>query len=733
MNSLDNTLSFKEILEYKADDRYFNTPFLARQKDLILEDLQANILKGSKHKYSIYCLIKFNDSNKKSQKVNKMVNPQMDDQALEAVKNKIQQQLFKGGTLKPIKVCKEFINGQLEEEEDQGKKKKNKKKVLVPGEIRAWGRAKNELSTLDKVDAQIKKLLARKAQIKQVLPNTEMEKLMDLKNKVDELTARDENLRKQIRLKQDQIDYFKRLKDEVAVTLNQREWRNLKQEYDQISESLKEYSQSIDEHTSGLFFVNELAKINQKLQKLQSKKEAFFFFSNSSSAATSKRSISPNTPDGVEQFHSEDLTLKQEIARWLKNIPLTSAKDQMELPPDNNHVGLYLSYQGYQYLFNPKRIGQFINLNDDDIKAFEEGLEKRCQRAFGAVSKPTLDKDLANPSDALVLISTDDEDLISRIAKKEENKEDYQEELFDFFVESTKFKNIRFKAHFGSVAFKIGFRNPEKSNDAPRGWFGFKDGISNPRYFTSRDFEKQNGYKPDPPARLNTVLRRNELSPKPYACGSFVVLLKFRLFPSRFKGKIKKLSEKLGYEDYQGYAASNVIGRHKDGTPLVDPFTYPSRQKENYNDFDYKSDPEGLQCPMNSHVRKANPRSEADWRDRQIVRRGMVYGPLNLSKKDKDSPERGLLFVSYQSRLQHFEDIVNKGIYGYNFNRINVGKDALFTEKGEYKKGQKYVDASGRKVNAYTGENKQLVQFKGGQYFFASSISFIKTNLENCM
>ena len=54
------------------------------------------------------------------------------------------------------------------------------------------------------------------------------------------------------------------------------------------------------------------------------------------------------------------------------------------------------------------------------------------------------------------------------------------------------------------------------------------------------------------------------------------------------------------------------------------------------NDFNYRSDKDGMQCPLHAHIRKVNPRGDRvlrkggtmqEERAKQIARRGMTYGP----------------------------------------------------------------------------------------------------------
>lgn len=420
---------------------------------------------------------------------------------------------------------------------------------------------------------------------------------------------------------------------------------------------------------------------------------------------------------------------KKTIVNWLKHLRLTSAREQIETEQEKsetegksssgNMIGLYLSYQGYEFFCDPEKIKHLIRFEDEDIFAFQEGLAKRCPRAFGAG-----EDDYKHPSHALILIATDDARL-KEVNDVRGQKESTEAQLFQLFAEwaTPPVKDFdAFEENYGKVFFEIGMRNPEGSDGLPREWFGFRDGISNPRFFPDRGRPNPPGFVPDEPAPLDVALRRNRLAGN-YACGSFVVFLKLEQNDKAFKRMVKELAGKLGMEDYKGLAAAYIIGRHKDGTPLHEAFNFPTLgdRNRNLNDFDYGNDQDGAVCPMHAHIRKANPRDGQAWG--RIVRRGKVYGRDN-------SKNKGILFLSYQSSLLAFEDMVNRGLYGYKYKNKILGKDMLFVNKGEYQGNHRYRNASGYPRSPYLRAEK-LVEFKGGQYFFASSISFIQKSLEN--
>ncbi|HEU0098013.1 MAG TPA: hypothetical protein VFQ67_04485 [Allosphingosinicella sp.] len=95
--------------------------------------------------------------------------------------------------------------------------------------------------------------------------------------------------------------------------------------------------------------------------------------------------------------------------------------------------------------------------------------------------------------------------------------------------------------------------------------------------------------------------------------------------------------------------AAKIMGRWRDGTPLcLSPDApAPERCEEG---FAFAEDPQGLACPVSSHVRVMNPRDQAlsgmaaTTGVPQIVRRGMPYGPELTGDRD-DGVDRGILGI----------------------------------------------------------------------------------------
>jgi Dyp-type peroxidase family len=133
--------------------------------------------------------------------------------------------------------------------------------------------------------------------------------------------------------------------------------------------------------------------------------------------------------------------------------------------------------------------------------------------------------------------------------------------------------------------------------------------------------------------------------------------------------------------------AAKLCGRWRNGTPLLlspdtdtpDPPIPPGA----LNDFDYvgeRGDKRGYRCPIGSHIRRMNPRSQHVASNgghlHRIIRRGIPYGPPYDPTHPRDGQARGLLglFIGVSLRDQ-FEFLMaqwaNDGIFAAGLGHTN--------------------------------------------------------------
>jgi Dyp-type peroxidase family len=270
--------------------------------------------------------------------------------------------------------------------------------------------------------------------------------------------------------------------------------------------------------------------------------------------------------------------------------------------------------------------------------------------------------------------------------------------------------------------------------------FGFRDGVSQP-LFLKGDIDKEKEHskfsKWDPCAPLNLVLFKDPLGQKQESYGSFLVYRKLEQnVKAQNEDVVHKLAEKL-----KGSGAPNpdlagayTMGRFKDGTPVVLEKT-PSPKEPEENNFNYKEDQQGLKCPFHAHTRKVNPRGDTpvplkEEKMHRIVRRGINYGTLPSEEPEKDA---GLLFMCFQASLSNQFNFMQKAwAKERNFVQRDVGTDTLIGVEKKDDQGQVVTETYQWPTN--WGEPGQTeadfshwVTMKGGEYFFAPSMSFLKS------
>lgn len=284
--------------------------------------------------------------------------------------------------------------------------------------------------------------------------------------------------------------------------------------------------------------------------------------------------------------------------------------------------------------------------------------------------------------------------------------------------------------------------------------FGYVDGRSQPLFLEEQvEAEKSAGGTSiyDPSAPLSLVLVRDPLGKDESSCGSFLVFRKLEQNVRGWNRAVAALAQELGVK--QELAGAMSMGRFKDGTPVVAQGT--SGRTDVPNDFDFSSDPSGLRCPFQAHIRKTNPRGEAvgvagdktleSERGHRIARRGIPYGGrLTTSSVPEEQPEGGvgLLFMCYQSDIwEQFEFIQRRWSNNPYFlqpaksKAPNYGETGLDPVIGQTSLGLRnaprpaanWPKGWGKETTKVDAQMANFVTLKGGEYFFSPSISFLES------
>ena len=208
---------------------------------------------------------------------------------------------------------------------------------------------------------------------------------------------------------------------------------------------------------------------------------------------------------------------------------------------------------------------------------------------------------------------------------------------------------------------------------------------------------------------------------------------------------------------------AKLVGRWSNGVPLMAAPTYAAYQAFNdrlakaqgaddkkllaeialdYVNFTYRKDPAGTACPIASHMRRVNPRDMLDphfnapdpkeWAGsvlnnrRRILRRGLPYGAVDPAGPD-DSGEHGIIFLAVCASLfRQFEFVQQQWVqYGLDF---NAGSDTcpLVGNHGADAKFIITADPADGRAPFICGQLPQLVECRGGDYFFVPSMTALR-------
>jgi Dyp-type peroxidase family len=261
--------------------------------------------------------------------------------------------------------------------------------------------------------------------------------------------------------------------------------------------------------------------------------------------------------------------------------------------------------------------------------------------------------------------------------------------------------------------------------------FGYVDGRSQPLMLKSEiNAEPHTAYNPAAP--LAQFLVADPLHAA--AHGSFFVFRKLEQNVAGFKLAEDALADAIGLTGPdRERAGAQVVGRFEDGTPLT------LHSAENgvpvVNDFDYSADP-GTKCPFQGHIRKANPRGSSPGglafdKSVQMARRGITYGcriqdPDSKEFVDKPNDGVGLLFMSYQASIEkQFHFMQTAWINQDGFPKGGVGIDPVIGQ-GASALPQTWPPTYGSAVGGVPSLFRGFVTLKGGEYFYAPSLSGLK-------
>lgn len=203
---------------------------------------------------------------------------------------------------------------------------------------------------------------------------------------------------------------------------------------------------------------------------------------------------------------------------------------------------------------------------------------------------------------------------------------------------------------------------------------------------------------------------------------------------ARINDDYRHLKSSIGQGVEPDWVAAKLVGRWRDGSPLVgNPIRPGGRREDGDNDFAYGiHDPQGLQCPLGAHIRRANPRDSLEPGDaseeqisnrHRLLRRGRSYH----YRVDPDgSRKKGLLFMALCSDIERqFEFVQHSWINAPSFHGLSGEPDPLLGAPPVAAAGQTApapcftIPAPGGPIVLQSME--RFVTVRAGGYFFLPS------------
>jgi Dyp-type peroxidase family len=148
-----------------------------------------------------------------------------------------------------------------------------------------------------------------------------------------------------------------------------------------------------------------------------------------------------------------------------------------------------------------------------------------------------------------------------------------------------------------------------------------------------------------------------------------------------------------------------------------------------YVDFTYGDDPQGLRCPVASHMRRTNTRDSLTGKSsalnnrRRILRRGLPYGKT----ANDDDGEHGIIFLAMCASISRQFEFVQQQWINYGLDS-NAGNDTC-PIAGNRKGDAKFivpVDPGSDAAPFICADIPQFVETRGGDYFFLPSMTALR-------
>ncbi|KAF8074656.1 hypothetical protein FPV67DRAFT_1474402 [Lyophyllum atratum] len=294
---------------------------------------------------------------------------------------------------------------------------------------------------------------------------------------------------------------------------------------------------------------------------------------------------------------------------------------------------------------------------------------------------------------------------------------------------------------------------PEDRNDH----FGYRGGMSNPQvrgvsFETVQQPEIR--YPGSPIIPLGVIVmgydgdEDKDKRPAWAKDGTFMVTRKLNNLVPEFDDFLllhgPRIFPNIPAKDAADRLGARLFGRWKDGTPTELSPDAPDRtisgDDKKINNFVFDQSKGQTRCPFAAHMRKSNPRNDVSPVEsvfKHFIRRhNMPYGP-EVSAEERDGHgtinERGLHVVCYASSIVRGFKFYQQA--WYNEPNFPPGKpelpglDPIFGQTGEEDQdNHRYMTGSNPSAEQQVMSfPKKFIDPRGGEYFFAPSISTMKS------
>ena len=272
---------------------------------------------------------------------------------------------------------------------------------------------------------------------------------------------------------------------------------------------------------------------------------------------------------------------------------------------------------------------------------------------------------------------------------------------------------------------------PAPGEKAGRDHFGYVDGISQPRLDAPvpspscwsdrvKAGEMFLGYsnsRGDRPRETEDLLFDNS---------TFLVVRKLRQYPDELERLVADAAERampdagpVALARLREEIKAKLMGRYASGAPTI---KVPGTGE---NDFDFRGDPQGAQCPHRSHIRRANPRAPLPASPApRIVRRGMSY--VTPAEPPSTEPKRGIVFMAYNASIAEQFEVIQRWLAGGNSSGVSSSQDDPLLGVPEVGQRRMFRFLHDGKVVRMDLGDKSLVRLEWGVYAFVPSIACLK-------